>query len=139
MTLGLVVCFAISTCTAAQDRKPAMMDVRGPTLVAFFPPVSDAELRENPDTNEALSDFQLYASQAQKRFEKTRVRFHVVYARSFNLRTQGRIMKFKSGKVDVGYYLIAPRKKPQVEYGVMTDDDLIEVARRYFGETAFRP
>jgi hypothetical protein len=40
---------------------------------------------------------------------------------------------FKPTKVDVGYYLVAPGRKPRVEYGVMTDADLLQVADEYFG------
>jgi hypothetical protein len=36
------------------------------------------------------------------------------------------------GGNDAGYYFIAPGKKPHVEHGVMTDEDLVDVARKYF-------
>jgi hypothetical protein len=32
-----------------------------------------------------------------------------------------------------GYYLVAYGKKPQIEYGVMTDTDLLDLAKQYFG------
>jgi hypothetical protein len=32
-----------------------------------------------------------------------------------------------------GYYFIAHGKKPHVEYGVMTDADLLAAAKQYFG------
>jgi hypothetical protein len=36
-------------------------------------------------------------------------------------------------KIGVGYFFIAPGKEPHVEYGVMTDADLLDAARKYFG------
>jgi hypothetical protein len=45
---------------ATPQKKPII--VNGPTVVAFFPSVTDAELSKAPDTNEALADFQLYAT-----------------------------------------------------------------------------
>jgi hypothetical protein len=44
----------------------------------------------------------------------------------------GVVHTFKSGKVGVGYYFIAPGKQPQVEYGVHDDQDILDIARRYF-------
>lgn len=35
--------------------------------------------------------------------------------------------------MDVGYYFISPGKQPRVEYGVMTDDDLLHAAKEHFG------
>ena len=32
----------------------------------------------------------------------------------------------------VGYYFVASGKKPRVEYGVLTDSDLLHAARNYF-------
>lgn len=40
---------------------------------------------------------------------------------------------FTPTKEKVGYYLISPGKKPRIEYGVMTDTDLLQVAKDYFG------
>jgi hypothetical protein len=47
----------------------------------------------------------------------------------------GKIVKaFRPVKGDVGYYFVAPGKKPRIEYGVMTDADLLQVANEYFGQ-----
>jgi hypothetical protein len=39
----------------------------------------------------------------------------------------------RRGPVKVGYYFIAPGKKPRIEYGVVTDIDLLQIATEYFG------
>jgi len=33
----------------------------------------------------------------------------------------------------VGCYFVPPGRKPRVEYGVMTDSDLLQAAHNYFG------
>src|SRR5580692_1570746 len=59
VTLSVSVLFC-QTLGAAPKEK--LIVVNRPTVVAFFPPVTDAELTKDPDTNESLADFQLYAT-----------------------------------------------------------------------------
>ena len=110
--------------------------MRGPTVVAFFEPVPQAKLEKEPDTNEALADFQLYAKNVREPFRKAGIEFHELYAHSFRLRDGNKLTTFRTGKVGVGYYLVAPGKDPRVEYGVMTDADLLQLANEYFGISA---
>ena len=62
---------------AAADTQPTII-VRGPTIVAFLGPVTEAELKADPGTNEALSDFQVYAGGARKAFLNTGIDFHEI-------------------------------------------------------------
>jgi hypothetical protein len=118
---------------AAVKAPPAFI-VKGPTVVAFFPPVSDAELADDADLSETLSDFQYYADEVRGPFKKAGISFHETYTRSFTVRLKTRAITFRTTRrKDVGYYFIAPGKKPQVEYDVMTDEDLLDVAHDYFG------
>ncbi len=116
----------------AEENHPLLV-VRGPTVVAFFPPVTDAELQKDPDTNESLSDFQFYSAKLREPLRKLGIDFHELYARSFELRIGKKLKTFRPVKVEVGYYLIAPGRKPRIEYGVMADVGLLEVAKEYFG------
>jgi len=118
---------------AATPNGTQLIEVRGPTIIAFFPPVSDAELSKDPDTNESLSDFQLYAAQVRKPLQQKGINFKVVYAHQFTIRLGKAITIVTPQKAQVGYYLFRPRKEPRIEYGVMTDLDLIHVADEYFG------
>jgi hypothetical protein len=106
--------------------------IEGPTVIAFFRPVTDAELEKDPETNEVLSDFQLYASQAAPRMKRAGIDFEVVSAVRFRLKYGGVVHTFTAGKIGVGYYFATPGKKPRVEYGVHDDSDLVEIARKYF-------
>lgn len=110
-----------------------VVSVRQPTVIAFFPHATDAELSQNPDLNEVLGDFQLYAAQAREPLAKIGVHFKVISGTQFQVQ-QGQIRTdVKVGKDRVGYYFVAPNKKPRMEYGVMTDADLVRIAKEYFG------
>jgi len=100
--------------------------------VAFFPPVAQTDMNDG-ETNEALDDFQFYAERSNAQLAKAAVEFHEVFAHSFRVRLGTKTITFHPGKVGVGYYLVAPGKKPCVRYGVMTDTDLLQLADKYFG------
>ena len=120
---------------AAAEKQP-LVAVGGRTIVAFFPPVTDAELQKDPDTNESLADFQLYARQVREPLKKAGIEFHELYTCSFRVRVGGAVTTFRATKEAVGYYFLVPGKKPRIEYGVMTDADLLQVANEYFDRPA---
>jgi hypothetical protein len=135
--IGWIVAVAIlgaivGPAAVAAPNQPSF-EIRRPTVIAFFPPVTEKDLDDDPDTNEALSDFQFYAAQVREPLRKAGVDFHEAYAHSFRIRLGNKTVAFRPGKVDVGYYFIASGKKPRVEYGVMTSDDILQVAHQYFG------
>ncbi len=120
--------------TGAVAKAPPVFNVKGPTVVAFFPPASDSELDNDADLNETLSDFQYYDEEVRAPFKKAGIELHETYTRSFSIRLKSRVITFRTTqKNDVGYYFVAPGKKPHVEYDVMTDEDLLGVAHDYFG------
>jgi hypothetical protein len=136
-TLFVGWCVLALACVAAagpRQAKTATVVVQGPTVIAFFEPVTDAELDKDADLNETLSDFQLYARKAREPLRKAGVEFHELYVNSFQLRIGQSLTSFRPTKATVGYYFIAPGKKPQIEYGVMTDLDLLDLANKYFKE-----
>lgn len=129
MALGCVLAMQISL--VAAEKHPVVV-VAGPTIVAFFP-VTEAELQKDADANEALADFQFYAQKVREPLKKIGIEFAEVYTHSFRIRIGQEVTVFTPTKENVGYYLIASGKKPRIEYGVMTDADLLQVAKDYFG------
>lgn len=115
--------------------KNTIVSIHRPTVVAFFAPVTSGVLNADPDTNEALADFQLYATKVRKPLNDAGIDFKEIYAKSFQVQRGRRITIFRPGKVDVGYYFVAPGKEPRIEYGVLTDSDLLQIAREYFDQT----
>lgn len=117
----------------ARAAKAPVFTVRTRTVVAFFAPVTDRDL-DDEDTNEDLSDFQYYDDEVRAPFKTAGIDLHETYTRSFSIRLKGKILEFHTPRNNnVGYYFIGPGKKPHVEYGVMTDEDLLDVAHDYFG------
>jgi hypothetical protein len=132
MKVVFVLIFACLVCPVVQSASSSQptIDIQQPTIVAFFPSV--AKDQGDADTNEALADFQLYAKQIREPLRKLGVEFQETYAHSFRIRLGGKTTVFHPGKEGAGYCLVAPGKKPRVEYGVMTDHDLLELAHEYF-------
>ena len=128
-----VCAFTSRLAPAAPADKQPIIFVHGPTVVAFFGRVTQGHVDSDPDTNEALADFQFYAASVREPLKKVGVEFHELYAHSFRLRVGNTLTTFRPGKVTVGYYLLAPGKKPRIDYGVMTDADLLKLANEYFG------
>ena len=127
LSISAFLCLPIS---AAPKQK--LVVVNRPTIVAFFPPVTDAELSGNPDENESLADFQLYATRVRPKLNDAGIDFEEIYASSFALRCGAKTTTFHPEKERVGYYFIAPKKPARVEYGVMTEVDILRVAAEYF-------
>ena len=116
--------------------KQPLVVLQGPTVVAFFPPVTDAQLQRDADTNEALADFQFYATRVREPLKRARIDFHEVNAHSFRIRVGKAVTGFRPVKGDVGYYFVVPGKKPRIEYGVMSDADILQVANEYFEQAS---
>jgi len=125
----LALLFLLVLALRAAPATPTFV-VRSPTVLAFFPPVTQEDLR---DGNETLNDFQFYASQLRDAFARLGIDFEEVYARSFRVTTGGKTTIFKPGRVGVGYYLIAPGKRPRIEHGIEAAAGLPQIAKEYFG------
>lgn len=127
---SLCILIAQASLVARAETEPLVIGSR--IIVAFFPPVTKAELQKDADTNEALADFQFYATRLREPLKKAGIDFHEVYAHAFRVRVGKTITTFRPAAGDVGYYFVAPGKRPRIEYGVMTDADLLQVANEYF-------
>ena len=121
--------------TALSTAKKAVV-VTGPTLVAFFA-ISQSEVDADPDGAEALGDFRHHLGGARAALERAGFAVHETYADTVRLLVSGRTIDFRPREhsVRIGYYLIAPGRAPQIEYGVLTNDDVVDVAMAYFRRT----
>lgn len=107
------------------------------SVIAFF--VGANEAREiDANGNESLSDFQLYAYQAKGPLKKMKVDLLDTTSPAFSIQTGTKVVDFHPAQ-RIGYYFIASGREPRVEYGVRTDDQLIEIASQYFSVTAPKP
>lgn len=132
LVLGLAAVSGASQARLASAHKPAPpIAITGPTMIAFFP-TTQAEVDRNPDTGEAISDFQFYINETGKKFKEAGIKVVEVYEPNFRIQTGKSIRLFPNPKGLAGYYFVAPGRGPHVEYNVMTGEDLIDAARRYF-------
>ena len=133
LVLPLVcVSFLLASLPLQGAKQTPTFDLHGPTIFAFFPPVTEEELSQDPDTNTVLDDFQFYAGKVRQPLAKKGIEFREVYARRFSIRSGKTVSTFTPRKIQVGYYFVAPGKKPHIAYGVMTDADLLQAADAYF-------
>jgi hypothetical protein len=125
--------FSVSANVGAQH--PSVVPVVNadePTIVAFFPNASQTR-SDDADSNEALSDFEFYADRVKEPLNRIGIEFTEQFGRSFRIRSGSQSRLFMPKADRCGYYFIARGKKPRIEYGVMTDVDLIVLAKQYFG------
>jgi hypothetical protein len=113
--------------------------VNGPTVVAFFPAVTQKQVDADAGLGEALGDFQFHLRSARGRLEVSGVRVHECYGTRFQVQVAGSTITFRPGKAGIGYYFIRPGSKPRVEYDVMGDADILAVAAKYFGRPNLMP
>ena len=108
-----------------------VVNVDRPTIVAFFSDGSQTR-SEDGDASEALSDFEFYADRVKEPLNHLGIEFTEQFGRSFRIRVEKQTRLFTPKPDTCGYYFIARGKKPHVEYGVMTDTDLLLAAKQYF-------
>jgi len=133
-----IICLAVpvflcATLAAGPNKKEIL--VKRPTIVAFFP-MTDADLAKDSDANDALADFQFYAGTVRGLLDNMGIGFEEVYTTVFDIKCDGKTTKFRPKRGAAGYYLVAPGRAPRVEYGVMTNTDLLEIASAYFRPAA---
>lgn len=105
--------------------------IHQPTIIAFFP-ITQAEADSGEGNAPALDDFNYHTYKSRARLHRAGIEIHIVNARSFQIQTGKKLVTFQPNKNDIGYYFIAPGKEPHIEYQVMTDEDILDAARKYF-------
>jgi hypothetical protein len=128
----LAVLLAVAPAFAKTSHTDSAIAIVRPTVIAFYP--SEAKVAgKDDDANSSLSDFQLYTASAEQRLQTTNVAVETVFTRSFEVVQDGKTLTFRPARAAPGYYFAMPGKKPRIEYGVMTDADILRTAQEYFG------
>lgn len=114
--------------------QPEVHEIHRPTIIAFF--VADStkstDERAEADQAEAGSDFSYYASLVKEPLRRLGIDFRISEAQSIQIRNKTSVQNFRSSKLGIGYVFVAPGRRPRVMRGVMTDQDIIEMAKDYF-------
>lgn len=117
--------------TPATPATPTFI-VKQPMIVAFFS-LKPADLQD-PDIRASYRDFQRYVAAAKSQLERHGVKVEQAVATSFSVQLGKAKMRFTPVRRQCGYYFLAPGRQPQVAYGVISDDDIVRGAQRYFGD-----
>jgi hypothetical protein len=119
--------------SASATRDSTWVEISGPTLIAFSPPSTSAAADSSHDVETAMDDFGYYLTSALDSLRAAGVRVVSVESRTLHVIDAGRATAFRvpSDSAELGYYLVAPGRAAEVQYGAQSDIDLIEWTRRY--------
>lgn len=111
--------------------------VRGPTLVPFFPVVTQAQVDSSDELSTVLDDFTYHLASA--RDSLTRLGFVIIDRPRGLVRIRddngSRDITPAADSAYVGYIFIAPGRRDHLAYGVMTNSELIDAARAFLTGT----
>lgn len=110
--------------------------IAGPTIFAFSDPeIQSRQTRDARDLNDAVTAFHYYGQLALQPLVRIGVEYREVRGSGFVVKAGDTTTSFRSTQA-IGYYFVAPAR---VSYGVMSDDDLVEAAHKYFGVSQKAP
>ena len=112
------------------------VDLARPTVVAYFV-VTQAQADSDQGIATVLDDFQYSLDRARSHLEHQGLQVVETYSDSIRLRwPDGRVRSFRTADPDssrVGYHFFKPGATPISISNVLTDSDLFDAAKRYFG------
>jgi hypothetical protein len=107
--------------------------LEGPTVVAFYPAVTQTQVDSSADLSTVLDDFSYHLSTATDSLRK--LGFRIVERPHGAIRllngTSSREVTPARDSADVGYLFASPGRQDRIWYGVMTNADLIDAAREF--------
>jgi hypothetical protein len=111
--------------------------VQGPTLVAFYPTATQAQVDSSEELATVFDDFSHHLSTAADSLRALGITITVRPAGLIQLLEGSRRREFipASDSADVGYLFLAPGRAHRVHYGVMTNSELVDRAREYLTST----
>jgi len=110
----------------------AAVVVAGPTVVGFFPPVTEAQTAADEELNALLDDFGWHLSAATVSLRARGYQVEVRFTDTLYFREGTRRWRFvPPDTARIGYYLVAPGRAPDVLYQIHTDEELVERGTAY--------
>lgn len=114
--------------------------VHGPTLISFYPTVTQAQIDSSEDLATVLDDFSYHRSTAQDSLRA--MGFTMVDHPPGTIRvidaSGSRSIVLAPDSADVGFVLVAPGRRDRVMYGVMTGGELIDAGRKFLAAVPSR-
>lgn len=127
---------------AVRTAVPDSMAVRihGPTLISFYPTVTQAQIDSSEDLATVLDDFSYHLSTAQDSLRA--MGFTIVDHPPGTIRivdaSGSRDIVLAPDSAEVGFVFVAPGRRDRVMYGVMTGGDLIDAGRKFLAAVPSR-
>lgn len=130
-----------STATARTAMPDSMaVHVHGPTLISFYPTVTQAQVDSSEDLATVLDDFSYHLSTAQDSLRA--MGFAIVDHPPGTIQiidaSSSRDIVLAPDSADVGFVFVAPGRRDRVMYGVMTRGDLIDAGHRFLATAPSR-
>jgi len=119
----------------------AWIDVRGLTLIGFYPIRTNEELERDEDLATVLDDFSYYLGTAMDSLTAAGVTVHMHGGDTTWVRTDSSRWRWirTPDSADVGYVFFDEHRRTAVLYGVRTTDELIESAKEFRATGAVAP
>jgi hypothetical protein len=119
--------------SASRTADTSMVVVEGPTLVAFYPATTQAQVDSSEDLATVFDDFSYHLSSAADSLRALGITLREREVGTIQLVESGRRRHFILPKdsADFGYLFLAPRRAQRAYYGVMTNSDLVAAAHEY--------
>jgi hypothetical protein len=119
---GLLVLIAILiTISACGGKQTPVIDVTGPTVVGFFPPLSEEELQRTPAVSHALAFLQFALNDAEDCLAALAPTIRMEETSELKLRLDGKRQTIEIPQKDglwVGVVLLQPGQEPRIVHAV---------------------
>lgn len=111
----------------------AWVAVNGPTIIAFHPLASNAQLDADPDLATVLDDFAFHIGSAMDSLMAAGFTVRYYAGDSIWVRAGANRWRFTrpADSADVGYLFTDPEQRSAVIYGVRTDSELITYSQEF--------
>jgi len=142
--LGTLLLLAGAVGGCGQSSRDARdVSVRGPTVVAAFPPVSTDQLEMDEQAGRLLHDFQSHLDGARGELTRAGIALYEWYAPELRLESESGTAAYAApptaDTARVMYYFIEPGRAPCILRGVRTSAELLRAAADCFGLDLTQP
>jgi hypothetical protein len=119
---------------SVQDTADSMMvAIDGPTLIAFYPAVTQAQVDSSEELATVFDDFSYHLSSASDSLRALGITIKSRPIGEIRFVEAGQRRQFLPARdsAEFGYLLVAPGRAQRVFYSVMSNSDLVQAAHEY--------
>lgn len=118
LVLGTFLAAAVVS-TWSSGQSTSAIEISGPTIVGFFPPLSESELERNARASEGLAHLRFALSKTSECLSAIQpdIHLHLTAELAFVIADQVVQITLPSEPRNVGAYLLLPGKEPRAVYG----------------------